>query len=139
MSRIPARHSRNRVRSAASSRWSPPRTKGSLSRSLRGSTSGNWLMLHPPLGRGRVIVLIIVLAPHCSEFAILRLLALLLLDKLVDRQLIDPSCQVGQGARLMVGVALADRLIDGGFVAFVGFARVVLRAIAGQIAAMSLG
>ena len=33
----------------------------------------------------------------------------------------------------------ADRLIDGGFVAFVGFARVVLRAIAGQIAAMSLG
>src|SRR5438477_101669 len=72
MSCIPARHSRNRVKSAASSRWSPPRAKGSVSRSLRGSTSGNWLMLHPPLGR-------------------------------------------------------------------VGFARVVLRAIAGQIAAMSLG
>src|SRR5437764_12206691 len=110
MSRIPARHSRNRVRSAASSRWSPPRTKGSLSRSLRGSTSGNWLMLHPPLSRGRVVV--IILAPHCSELAPLRLFAPLLLDKLVDRQLIDPSCQVGQGARLVIGVPLVvDRLL----------------------------
>src|SRR5438105_13120405 len=82
-----------------------------LSRSLRGSASGDWLMLHPPLGRVRVIV-VIVLAPHRSQLAPLRLLAPLLLDKLVDRQLIDPSCQVGQGARLVIGVALViDRLL----------------------------
>src|SRR3979411_2210753 len=85
MSRIPARHSRNRFRSAASSRWSPPRANGS-----------GVFMLHPPLGRVRVVV-VIVLAPHRSQLAIFRLLAPLLLDKLVDRQLIDPSCQVGQG------------------------------------------
>src|SRR5882762_2417856 len=95
-------HSRNRFRSAASSGWSPPRAKGSLSRSLRGSTSGNWLMLHPPLGRVRVIVVIIVLAPHGSQLTIFRLLAPPLLDKLVDRHLIDPSCQVGKGARLVI-------------------------------------
>jgi len=68
-------------------------------------------MLHPPLGRVRVIV-VIVLAPHRSQLAIFRLLAPLLLNHLVDRQLIDPSCQVGQGARLVVGVALVvDRLL----------------------------
>src|SRR5438270_2807738 len=99
MSRIPARHSRNRVKSAASSRWSPPRAKGSLSRSLRGSISGKWLMLHPPLGRVRVIV-VIVLAPHRSQ------LAPRPLGKLVQRQLVDPVSNGGNGDRLIEGVAL---------------------------------
>src|SRR6266576_2865858 len=111
MSRIPARHSRNSVKSAASSRWSPPRAKGSLSSSLRGSASGNWLILHPPLGRVRVVV-VIVLALHRSQFAPLRLLAPLLLDQLVVEPAVDPSRHVGQCARLVIGVALViDRLI----------------------------
>src|SRR3954453_10521 len=82
-----------------------------LSRSRRGSASGDWLMLHPPLSRVRVIV-VIVLAPHRSQFAPLQLLAPLLLGKLVVEPAVDPSRHVGQGARLVIGVALViDRLI----------------------------
>src|SRR5438552_8259809 len=84
----------------AGSSSSPPRAKGS-----------GVFMLHPPLGRVRVIV-VIVLAPHRSQFAPLQLLAPLLLGKLVVEPAVDPSRHVGQGARLVVGVALViDRLI----------------------------
>src|SRR6266576_603830 len=82
-----------------------------LSRSFWASGSDDWLMLHPPLGRVRVIV-VIVLAPHRSQFAPLQLLAPLLLGKLVVEPAVDPSRHVGQGARLVVGVALLiNRLI----------------------------
>src|SRR5436305_2527732 len=66
-----------------------------LSRSPRASGSGNWLMLHPPLSRVRVIVV-----RNGSQ------LAPRLLGKLVQRQLVDPVSDGGNGDRLIEGVAL---------------------------------
>src|SRR5205085_11181000 len=68
----------------AGSSSSPPRTKGS-----------GVFMLHPPLGRVRVIVV-----RNGSQ------LAPRLLGKLVQRQLVDPVSDGGNGDRLIKGVAL---------------------------------
>src|SRR5438874_6140047 len=66
-----------------------------VSRSLRGSASGDWLLLPSPLGRVRVIVV-----RNGSE------LAPRLLGKLVQRQLVDPVSDGGNDDRLIEGVAL---------------------------------
>src|SRR5204862_1556869 len=66
-----------------------------VSRSLRGSASGDWLMLHSPLDRVRVIVV-----RNGSQ------LAPRLLGKLVQRQPVDPVSDGGNGDRLIEGVAL---------------------------------
>src|SRR5205823_14264605 len=65
-------------------RWAPPRAKGS-----------GVFMLHPPLSRGRVIVV-----RNGSQ------LAPRLLGQLVQRQLVNPVSDGGNDDRLIEGVAL---------------------------------